>query len=536
MSELLQKWATLELGSLNEFVSKTIDPSKFPDEVFELYSVPSFPDGRPEILNGSEIGSTKQEVRPNDVLVCKINPRINRVWRVGQYQNLRQIASSEWIVVRTDHCDAAFLRHYFSSPNFRDFLCEDVTGVGGSLTRAQPKRVSKSLIPVAPLNEQERIADKLDSLLARVDACRERLDRIPTILKRLRQSILAAACSGKLTGDWRVANGLSHPGDDEISVDVAEPYSHRVKAPGCWQQRNLGDICEFVGGSQPQKSTFQYQDGPGLIRLIQIRDYKSDKHVTFIPKSLAKRFCSATDIMIGRYGPPIFQILRGLEGAYNVALMKAVPDTQLLDPEYLYYLLRGEALLRYVEAGSDRTAGQDGVRKELLYPYPVFLPSIAEQTEIANRVAKLLAFTDHFESRLRLANARVAELTPSMLGCAFRGELVPQDPNDEPAEELLSRISRATVSDVSKPREKKSGKRISKKQAVEKMLKRADVQSNHLTEILRSHGPLTAEALWSLSQLEIDDFYDQLKAEEEKGLLKEHRKNGADEVRLLEVA
>jgi type I restriction enzyme S subunit len=92
------------------------------------------------------------------------------------------------------------------------------------------------------------------------------------------------------------------------------------------EEMTLGKVCEFVGGSQPPKAVFEKVETSDNIRLIQIRDYKSDKHIVYIPKSMAKRFCNATDVMIGRYGPPLFQILRGIDGAYNVALMKAVPD------------------------------------------------------------------------------------------------------------------------------------------------------------------------------------------------------------------
>ncbi|MFD2449213.1 hypothetical protein ACFSQE_12925 [Vogesella fluminis] len=232
-------------------------------------------------------------------------------------------------------------------------------------------------IPLAPLPEQKRIADKLDATLARVDACRARLARVAPILKRFRQSVLAAATSGQLTVDWREQQGHGHAGNDGKTlqgnadasnvgradegnptlaahnerwasqvqpnlradsasgssdpcatevlsgtqvhqqiqfVDVREPYSHRVTAPLSWVKSTIGEMVDIIGGSQPPKSVFQTSPGEGLIRLIQIRDYKSDKHLTYIPVSLAKRFCSETDVMIGRYGPPIFQILRGLEG------------------------------------------------------------------------------------------------------------------------------------------------------------------------------------------------------------------------------
>jgi type I restriction enzyme, S subunit len=207
VSELPITWEEVRFGELNSFSSLTLEPASSPNELFELYSVPSFPSGMPESLHGSGIGSTKQVVGPQDVLVCKINPRINRVWQVSRKQGLRQIASSEWIVMRAPELDARYLRYFFSSAEFRELICQDVTGVGGSLTRAQPKRVSTFKIPIAPLNEQKRIGDKLDAVLARVDACQERLDRIPAILKRFRQSVLTAATSGKLTEEWRQDNG-----------------------------------------------------------------------------------------------------------------------------------------------------------------------------------------------------------------------------------------------------------------------------------------------------------------------------------------
>lgn len=158
-----------------------------------------------------------------------------------------------------------------------------------------------------------------------------------------------------------------------------------------WRETRLGDVCNFVGGSQPPKSEFEYIKSPKNVRLIQIRDYKSDKNIVYIPKQKAKRFCTKSDVMIGRYGPPIFQILRGIEGAYNVALMKAVPK-QGLDNNYLFYFLQNNRLLNYVIAQSNRAAGQSGVKKEALEKYPFLLPPIEEQKKIVEKIN--LAFND----------------------------------------------------------------------------------------------------------------------------------------------
>ena len=144
------------------------------------------------------------------------------------------------------------------------------------------------------------------------------------------------------------------------------------------------NFVDFIGGSQPPKSTFEYSPNEDNIRLIQIRDYKTDKFMTFIPRSKAKRFCNKDDVMIGRYGPPIFQILRGLEDSYNVALMKAIANPDLMLNDYLYYLLQDGELLRMLESLSDRTCGQDGINMYELNCYIVGIPPIHEQKKILN--------------------------------------------------------------------------------------------------------------------------------------------------------
>ena len=125
-------------------------------------------------------------------------------------------------------------------------------------------------------------------------------------------------------------------------------------------QLTVDDVCAFSGGSQPPKSTFISTPKEGYVRLIQIRDYKSDNFPTYVPAKSTKKFCDSKDIMIGRYGPPIFQICRGLEGAYNVALIKAIPRSNTVQ-DYLYYFLKQNSLLDYIDELSPRTGGQTGV-------------------------------------------------------------------------------------------------------------------------------------------------------------------------------
>lgn len=143
----------------------------------------------------------------------------------------------------------------------------------------------------------------------------------------------------------------------------------------------VGEVIDFQGGSQPDKKYFEYEASPDNIRLIQIRDYKSDKYITYIPKTMAKRFCTADDIMIGRYGPPIFQILKGIEGSFNVALMKATP--KIGNKEFVRQFLKQDCLLEYLEGLSKRTAGQDGIQMDKLKAYPFPYPPIELQEQFA---------------------------------------------------------------------------------------------------------------------------------------------------------
>jgi type I restriction enzyme, S subunit len=152
--------------------------------------------------------------------------------------------------------------------------------------------------------------------------------------------------------------------------------------PDGWEERTIGELINFSGGSQPPKNTFSFEPLDGYIRLIQIRDYKTDKYATYVPKRLAKKFCGSEDIMIGRYGPPIFQILRGISGAYNVALIKATPNKKLMR-EYMYYFLSQDCLQEFITGLSQRTSGQTGIEMDQLKSYPLPLPPLSEQCKIA---------------------------------------------------------------------------------------------------------------------------------------------------------
>lgn len=189
--------------------------------------------------------------------------------------------------------------------------------------------------------------------------------------------------------------------------------------PEGWKWEKLTDVTQFVGGSQPPKSEFSDTPKDGYVRLIQIRDYKSDAHIVYVDKNSTKKFCKPVDVMIGRYGPPVFQILRGLEGAYNVALMKAIPNDSFLTKDYLFSFLQSSPIQNYIIGLSQRAAGQTGVNKTALENYHIPIPPQSEQKRIVEKLDALLTRIDTAIEHLQESVALKSSLLQSALDGQF---------------------------------------------------------------------------------------------------------------------
>jgi type I restriction enzyme, S subunit len=287
--------------------------------------------------------------------------------------------------------DRRFFWWFSHSPYFTNTVRSSAFGVVIEKMVFDRDAWLKKTIPLPTREEQCRIVARIEELSAKVKEARA-----------LRQEAVQEA-------EILTASYLTHIFDGAAAKGQS--------------QTRLGDVCVFHGGSQPAKLEFAYQPRDGYIRLIQIRDYKSDDYLTYVPKDSVRKFCSADDVMIGRYGPPIFQILRGIEGAYNVALMKASPDPARLSREFLFYLLREPRLFQKVEEDSQRTSGQTGVRKELLEDHVTFIPPLPEQRKIVADLDGLKQRADSLKALQTETSIELNALMPSILDKAFRGEL-----------------------------------------------------------------------------------------------------------------
>jgi type I restriction enzyme, S subunit len=371
---------------------------------------------------------------------------------------------------------------------------------------------------LAPFNEQKRITAKLDVMLERVKACRAQLERVPAILNRFRQTVLAAGTSGKLTEDWRASRNRNQAPRLVSLVDVALDFSYGSSA----KSSASGEIPVLRMGNI-QEGKLDWSNLVFTSNFAEIEKYK------LLPG----------DVLFNRTNSPELvgktAVYKGEQPAIYAGYLIRVRCSDELLPGYLGYCLNSPAGRDYCQRVKSDSVSQSNINAKKLAAFEFELPSIEEQSEIVRRIERLFAFADRLAACYRAALAQVEGLTPALLTKAFRGELVPQDPRDEPASVLLERIRAMQATEESKPKPRQRKTPTNTKPELI-MLKREEIQQNHLSDILKVRGPLTAESLWSTSQLEIDDFYDQLKTEEEHGWLKETRNQSPDNPRLLEVA
>ena len=303
--------------------------------------------------------------------------------------------------------------------------------------------MNKLPILVPPLAEQKRIADKLDTVLTRVDAVNTRLVRVAPLLKRFRQSVLAAATSGRLTEDWRAGQ-----------PDISE-----------WKTEKLNDLGELGRGKSKHRPRNDPRLYGGVHPFVQTGDVAN-----------ANQWITSHKQTYSDFG--LDQSKLWPANTLCITIAANIADTALLSypacfPDSVVGFVANEAccLPRFIKWSIDvrkddlerlaPATAQKNINLGVLEEVEIHLPSLEEQTEIVRRVETLFAFADRLEARLAQAQTAATRLTPALLAKAFRGELVPQDPNDEPAVELLRRLQaeRASAPKASAGRGRKAAVR-----------------------------------------------------------------------------
>ena len=328
-----------------------------------------------------------------------------------------------------DGADHRWIMHTVNSPEIRRRI--ESLQKGTTRKRISRRNLASLTLPIPPFNEQRRIAVKVEELLARVNATKDRLAKVSMILKRFRQSVLAAACSGRLTADWRQGKGLELEGWKEVVLkDVAELRLGKMLD----KAKNIGKPTRYLRNLNVRWYSFnlaavaRMRATPEEQRELEIRD---------------------GDLLVCEGGEPGRCAVWNL-GTSDLIFQKAIHRVrikEMMTPHWLAFNIRNDASSARLEEYFTGTTIKHLTGRALAeYRFP--LPSRVEQMEIVRRVEALFKQADTIEKRVAAASLRVEKLTQAILAKAFRGELVPTEAElarregrtYETASDLLARI------------------------------------------------------------------------------------------------
>ncbi|MCU7374881.1 restriction endonuclease subunit S [Paucibacter sp. O1-1] len=464
-------WVPIRVGDIVAEGLSSVNPAETPERLFELWSVPAYASGQPEVLYGGEIGSSKRALENGSILLGKINPHLNRVWKVARRTNHPLIASPEWITIRPDKTwDSDFLARLLTSPSFNRDLCSTAQGMG-SLTRANTRKVAELEIRRPSLAEQKRIVAKVDALMAMCDrleteqqeretrhaalarASLARFAEAPTPANLdwifhssfsippadLRKSILTLAVQGKLvpqdpndeTGEQilrRIQAGLSLKRGANGSMPTNDHGELPFDLPDGWSASRLGSILlptrgisygVIKLGPEPQ------QGGVFILRCSNVRFRRIDLNgIRKVTEELSSEY--GRTVLEG--GEVLINVRGTLGGCavvppelkgYNIAREVAViPVHTEIDPTFLLNVIASPYFQDRVDENL-RGIAYEGLNLGLLRDFLVPIPPLTEQRRIVAKVDELMAWVDALETQLATARsagtnllaAAVAEIT-----------------------------------------------------------------------------------------------------------------------------
>ena len=520
-SRFPSSWTRCSLGETLEYgITERVDPTSIPDcawvlDLADISPLTSFLVSR--VTQGERRSkSTKLRFLAGDVLFGKLRPYLNKVIRAAE----SGYCSTEIVPIRpTSVVDGDFLFYWLKGPEFRSYVGRSSHGLTMPRLGTAAGRAAPFILP--PIGEQRRIASRLDTLFERVCACQDRLAHIPLILDDFRRSVLAKAMSGSLTQKWRTANRV-----------------HTV-----WKRAQIQAVAHVGTGSTPLRSNSAFYASSGTPWVTS--SMTSCRIVSAATVFLTDEAVSAYrlvpyppgTLLVAMYGDgktrgQVTEL--GIWATINQACAAVCVDDNLALKDYVRLALESKYLQMRALAGG---ASQRNLNLTKIRRLPILLPPLSEQSEIVRRVALLLGKAERVRTQYEHCLTCLDEVGSSILTMAFCRPLVPQEPavgvrrlSEGPPTRKDRKTSQLHTTERTSDND---GSAATKRLA--STSERVNADRRQLSLILIEKGPLTAEDLWAATKLSIDDFYQQLKSEEQQGLLRERRPRSSTAHRLLEA-
>ncbi|MDO6757045.1 restriction endonuclease subunit S [Phaeobacter inhibens] len=383
-------------------------------------------------------------VYADDVLLNITGASIGRVAIApAQYEGAR-VNQHVSIIRPVEGVEPEFLSKFLASPPSQTkIMNENYGATRQALTKTM---IEEFGLPLPPLAEQRRIVEKLDQLSARIRAAKDHLTHVQTLATRAKQATLAAAFRGELTADWRA------------QTDATE-----------WVETSIDSLLDGVTAGKNLRCVEKPPKAHeiGVVKVSAVTWGRFDETQA---KTLPDDFEPAEKTLI-EDGDFLFSRANTIELVGACAIVEEAPGNLYLSdkvlrlemddglkPWVMHYLRSTEGRDALEKASSGNQQSMRNISQKALKQIVVPLPPLEEQTEIVRRIEAAFARIDRMVAEAAKARALLERLEQQLLAKAFRGELVPQDPNDEPASALLARIreARANAPKPKRTRKKKA--------------------------------------------------------------------------------
>jgi type I restriction enzyme, S subunit len=468
--DLPEGWVLARISDVTDPV-RSAKPEDCPSRIFSYVDISAIDNSTFAItelkqFRGEDAPSrARRPIRANDVLFSNVRTYLRNVALVPEGLNA-DLCSTGFTVLRPNAAVMPrYLFRYVLSGDFIDRVTPQQTGTHYPATSDRVVMGQSILLP--PMAEQQRIVATLEKTIDKVDAARRRLETTVEILKRFRRSVLAAACSGNLTADWRAEN----PDIKPVSVPLSKANEYRKSSveaanrkagrnqfryapaaeidvanktkgidglfdlPDTWQWASLGQL------------TWSVTDGPHFSpKYVDPKDgipFISGRNISYNGINfLGAKYISPKDHeeFSRRAGPAVGDVLLTKGGTTGVAAVVRDPREfsvwvhvavlkvvrRLVTPSFLRDALSSPVVYAQSQAQTHGVGNQDlGLTRMVHMALP--LPPLKEQEEIVRRVKALFALADRIQERVEVTRSHLRRLTPALLAKAFRGELVPTE-------------------------------------------------------------------------------------------------------------